>query len=539
MRTAKTKRPLAILLCIGILLGILQGCMFKRQGESIKDFGDTVFNVFLSSSKPELQENGKDYVSYWVAASYAITRMYLKKDYRTSAKIVDRLMDTFSRYGCFPRPAYQSYAYGWVCSMDAPPVAVAALMLYDRTGKTKYRDFVLQLKEYMLKDVSEHGFTAEVNGKRWLFEYAEMHTNEENGAFVLNGSMLGTMAVSMLAVYLHDEELQELVEESTENYKEMMDLFLYEDNTWCYYMLNRKTVNQPHYVLFEIRVCEALYELTKDSFYQEQASLRRSMLLQWYKAYVYPDPADGKTYLTMLRGGAPHYYYNDLYATRLDMYDDAGILKKSDVMFGRELDFAVIRTEMPDNVSKVTWTIDRTKEKPLYSVSLGELQVEKGYAVDPSDYILETELNAKADGMIHENGEVVLVKDTGTANVIGQFSRAASGDMETIFVIELENDSDCTCSMNIVLYDSNGLGISRTLLPLQYGKCSAAFSLLGFVQKETALCDVASFNLRIYTNSIPDDTEYALRINHIYAFQNTWEYMQYLEQSDYIPLWRG
>ncbi len=541
MRTEKANRFQALLVCIGMLAGILQGCAAKVPERSIKDYGEAVFGVYFMTSEPVLQENGKDYVNYWIASARAITLMYRENNYRKAAKIINCLMGTFSRNGYFPRADYKSYntfEYGWASCLDAPPAAVAAQMLYEHTGKAKYKRFVSQLMEYIPTNVSEHGFIATANGKRWLFEYAETDTDAENGAFVLNGSMVGTLSTCILASYFSDEGLRQLVTESTENYKAMMENYLYDNNEWCYYMLNRKTVNQPHYVLFEIRLCEALYALTQDTFYQEQAELRRSMLLRWYKAYVYQDKTDGRTYVTMLRGGAPHYYNNDLYATRLELYDEGGELLKSEVMSGREREYGVIRVEMPENASKTVWLVDRYPDVPLFSVCLGELQLEEGYPVNPSDHILDTVLNANADGAFSEDGELVLTNKTGTANVVGTFSAPASGDPETVFVIEFENYSPCECSMNLVLYDQTGLGISRTLLPLQYGKCYAAFSVLGFVQKETSLCDVASFNLRLYTNSIPDDTEYSLRIKNIYAFQNTWEYLQYMEQSEYLPLWR-
>lgn len=503
---------------------------------SIADYGDTVLNIYmvLLDGMPQMQENGIDFVNYWMSAAYAITKMYKYNDYATAAAIVDCMMDTFSRNGYFPRPAYSTFAYGWVSGMDAPPIAIASQMLYEHTGEEKYKDFALQLLDFIPKDVSEHGFTASVNGKRWLFEYADTRTNDANGKFVLNGSMVATLSTSILADYFNSEKLRVLVEESTENYKEMMDQYLFRNHEWCYYMLNTKTVNQPHYVIFEIRLCDALFEMTGDAFYQEQAAIRREMLLRYYKGYLYTDDTGSHSF-SFLRGGAPHYYYNDLYETKVDMFDDAGQLIKTETVGGRKLTDAVIQASIPEGVSKVTWT---AKSGTLFSVLIGELQLENGYDVVSSEYAANVDLAASADGAFNNEGDLVLINNTGKANLTGKLPAPVPSDPETIFVIEFDNLSDLNCTMDMTLYDSAGSALNRTLIQLQSGKCFAAFGLPGFLQKETDLIDISSFRLRVFTTAIPKDTESKLRIGNVYVFHNTWEYMQYCKQTDCTALWR-
>ena len=67
------------------------------------------------------------------------------------------MMETFKMNGCFPRPAYQQFEYGWVSSMDAPTIMFASELYYELTGEGKYREFCLSVLKYALESTDTGG----------------------------------------------------------------------------------------------------------------------------------------------------------------------------------------------------------------------------------------------------------------------------------------------------------------------------------------------------------------------------------------------
>ena len=210
MRSAKSHllQAASFLLIAAILaaLAVRPASTQAPPQTSMHDYSETVYSPVMSDTKYnfsgtklDLQENGLDYVNYWVQASIAITTLLNNGVTDDVRAVIDCLMGTFFRNGYFPRPPYQDFEYGWVSSMDTPVIAVLAQMMYEETNDTKYKDFVTQLSDYMTKNVSEHGYIAQIHGQPWLFEYADTNTTAETGEFVLNGSLLGTLCTAMVA----------------------------------------------------------------------------------------------------------------------------------------------------------------------------------------------------------------------------------------------------------------------------------------------------------------------------------------------------
>ena len=311
----RTIFPLAIVLALvlAIFLGLLMretngSATILRGQKDVLSYSDLVYNPlfredYISESKTSMQENGIDYVNYWTMSSIGITSLLNDNvpNWKTLEETLNCLMDTFSRNGYFPRPAYGEYEYGWVSCMDAPIIALFAELMHERTGEEVYREFVDDLAEYMLKDVSKHGYVAEIDGEKWLFEYAYTETNEENGMFVLNGSLLGTLGTAMIARATENQDLLDLVESQTRLYQQMMPQFWYENGAWCYYALKNNVVNPPHYIIFEIRILQSLAEVTGVSFYQEEATRRIDLLKNYYKLHIYVE--NGEENYIFMRGG--------------------------------------------------------------------------------------------------------------------------------------------------------------------------------------------------------------------------------------------
>lgn len=147
--------------------------------ESVFDLPQSFWNIYIGElsqsalnsdgiSYDAMQENGCDYVNYFVQATDVINRCYryyFEKQDESSLQIAEEkmhiMMNTFYKYGKFPRPEYISagYDYGWVSSMDAPTIMVGAQMLFEITEDEVYSDFVNKLSDYITLSTKKGGTT--------------------------------------------------------------------------------------------------------------------------------------------------------------------------------------------------------------------------------------------------------------------------------------------------------------------------------------------------------------------------------------------
>lgn len=544
MRSAKSHLlQAAVFLLIAAILVALAVRPASTQAPppqtSMHDYSEMVYSPILSETNDnvsgtmlDMQENGLDYVNYWVQTSVAITALRENGAVDGIREVLESLMGTFQRNGCFPRPVYRDFEYGWVSSMDAPAIAVLAQLMYEETGEDRYRDFVASLSEYMTKDVSEHGYIAQIHGQPWLFEYADTNTTAETGEFVLNGSLLGTLCTAMVARVTGNSELWALVEKQTALYEEMMPQYWYAEDAWCYYMLQPKTVDPPHYVIFEIRLFNALAEATGIDFYGQEAQRRIDLLKSNYRLNVF-EQDDGTLQYLFFRGGAPHYYYTDIYDTELVFLDAQDNILQCDRMGDRTIETAWMSGAYPADTARVEWNV---VPNVAWSVEMGALEInflEPSQAEIPSP--LAVTYDASADGCMEAEDRFVIQaerSEESRCNLIGTLSAAQPLAATTIYAMELDNLSEETFSANIVLYDMAGNAISRYLPEILPGKNLELFTLPGFVDYGNGeMQDLSSFILRLYTS---DDTkESEITIGNFYQLKNTWQLQQLLTEGEY------
>ena len=537
--------PVAIVLALilAVFLALLMretngSATILRGQKDVLSYSDLVYNPLfrdesISESKLSMQENGIDYTNYWVMSSVGITSLLNNDmpDWGELKEILGCLMGTFDRNGYFPRPEYDEYEYGWVSCMDAPIIALFAELMHERTGEEVYREFVDDLAEYMLKDVSEHGYVAEIDGEKWLFEYAHTKTDKETGSFVLNGSLLGTLGTAMLARAIENQDLLDLVESQTRLYQQMMPQFWYENDTWCYYALRDNVVNQPHYVIFEIRILQALAEVTGVNFYQEEATRRVDLLKNYYRMYIYIE--NGEENYIFMRGGAPHYYYTDIYNSELVFYNKDGVEVARHTQSGNDAENSCMFGIYPEGATRVEWNI--VPNVP-WSLEMGDLQIIRDEEPDTAGItMLDTQWNASADGLL--SGQYLSVdserSEETRCNLVGTFQQPVEVDPNYIYAIELNNTSEYEFSTNIVLYDSEGVAISRYLKSILPGKNLLVFSPIGFSNYgRTPIENIESFNLRIYTVG-KENTQAEISIGDVVLYDNSGTFARAIGESEY------
>lgn len=519
---------ICIILCIIVVIpcGIKIKNRKKSIPDKISDYSDVVYTALMaedsfSDSKLSMQDNGKDYYNYWAITVTAITAIR-EGDLDLATEIINRNMDTFYEYGYFPRPAFEKLDYGWVSCMDAPVVGVAAQMLYDVTGEVKYKRFVRDVSEYILSDVSEHGFVADINGSKWIFEYANTQTNKDNGEFVLNGSLLGTLTIEMLAQITEDERLQELVNSSIRSYQKYFSKYWYSDGEWCYYKLNELRVNQPHYIIYEIRLLDALYEVNGTKIFKEESDKRRRLLKEYYKLVI-----NDENQFVFVRGGAPHYYYVDIHDTILNFYNSFGELLDSNICMGKDTDKFCMKGAVPQGTVRVQWII-HTK---YWEINMGDLIIENVLPVNLKERKINAVFSASEDGKLDGNNLDVYY-DKGKLTLNGKLEQSINIENDDIFLIEFINRSNTTIeTTNVILYDTNNNAVSRYLTEITPGNTELFFAPIGFPQNQSNIdfSSIEEFNIRLYTSSLGESEQVNIVIGDIYKFDNQFEYYQYLE----------
>lgn len=269
------------------------------------------------------------FIDGWLVGSSAVSLLYTgfkennKVYLKNGLKIVDSLLVYFKSNKGFPHPAYKKFPNGWVSSMDAPTVALAVQMAYDITGDQKYKDAINPLIEYILKPTQDGGFRLNIEDtegtRTWLSGYASKDTNKGNELYVLNGFLVGLQGTLMLAKIYNDDRLMELYESSLKEYQRISARFAYPDRKWAYYMLNPLTINQPHYIIFEIKLLAALHELDKNKFYADELDMHRLAIGSSLPIFVEPDESDSKKIrFYFWRACAPHPYEVDIYPSKLE-----------------------------------------------------------------------------------------------------------------------------------------------------------------------------------------------------------------------------
>ena len=158
----------------GLILVISIVCKPKKiKVEKILDQNQEILNIYefelLPFDDSVLQENGRDYVNYWKMASNAIH--YANNDELSKADyIADNLMNTYYATQKFPRPEYKEYQEGWTSCMDAPVVAVLMEIMYEKTGDSKYNNYLYDILPMLTKKSKDGGYIIEKDHEKWMLE---------------------------------------------------------------------------------------------------------------------------------------------------------------------------------------------------------------------------------------------------------------------------------------------------------------------------------------------------------------------------------
>ena len=535
------------LLIVTAFVIIVTGCA-KQKNEnnaSIFSLPQEFWDVYLEQLSYEnsdgipydsMQENGKDYVNYFIQATHVISICYGyyngdlgENELKIAEEKMGLMINTFEEHQCFPRPEYATaaYEYGWVSSMDAPSIMVAARMLYEITDNNKYEKFINELSDYVIKTTEEGGFNYIISKNEiWPLEYARLTSDDETNMYVLNGSLVGY--ISMKAMYsigcFNKKAYLEKIENAYKN-KE----FHYNDNNWTYYMLNPKTVIPVHYLIFEKKLFAAAYSLNNDYYFKEEELYREGLLKKVLRVEFYREKPDAITYY-MLRGSSPNEYQIDTYKTKIEFLDENKVIIEDAINevygeFGEDVngfyDGLFMTGELKNDKIKY-YRVYSNNNSGWYLLFESEVQICNNSEVNRLDI---KEIKAARDAVL--DGRKLKLKP--------ELSQEKEGDIkiilnnsdklsEYIYSIELNNTSKHEINAGIILYDADGNGAGRyypTLLP---GKNLVLFDTNGIAESPN-LKNISEIWIRLYESDF-DDTNVV--IGDLYYFDHydcLWKYV--------------
>lgn len=517
---------------------------------------DDFWKVYISLSEDNLdmegrekngfQDNGKDYINYYVMASQAVEDIYKAKVYgdhsliTEAREILRSIMATYDAYESFPRPPYQGLEYGWVTSMDAPVIMLASELMYEYTGEPIYRTFSLKLMPYCFKSVDEGGFNLELEDEAiWPLEYAWKNVTEDTAKFVLNGSLLGYVSLKALSNIYRDDNLDAYLTAVERGYNSKIAEF-HKGNYWSYYMLNPKTVIPIHYMIFEEKLFQAAFMLSGNQLFKKELTYRTNCLKDVLKVQFYKDD-DAVSYY-MIRASSPNPYQIDTYTTTIDFLDEHG-----DILSSRTIRGSGAMAERKEEFYNSMFAIDRL-DNPIpktYQVYAGEgidkyLLFESSVGIEETipDIAVDYSISLARDARFVEETNERIVRlekerdEKAEGDIIYRFSIPRKANGKEIYVMEIGNLSNSNISIGLLAYDTNSAGYGRYYTNLQPGMNAVSFTLDGFVDSEK-LEDLESIWLRVYDQDMDTD-ETMLYAGDLKVFNDNRKYAQYMKKYNFL-----
>jgi len=470
----------------------------------------------------------------WHDANFLVYNLYHDTNLEITYELLDTCMEAFYKVGYFYLPAYENLEDGWVSSMDAPSICIAAQLAYEKTEIQKYQDYVEDLSAYMLKTVDQHGFLYYWDkDTAWPFEYASKDVTPKNGQFVLNGALVGALGMKIVGDATGNKELLDAYEHCVNGFMTKSEEYWYGESEWSYYMLSPRTENPPHYMEFEILLFRSLAAVDGNeenhAFFSKELQRREQAYTNTLAVYAIPGKQPDTLDFVYMRSSAPHPYFIDVRGSKLYFFDQEGaLLSTFEQDGGIYYDDLFLTGEVPTTATTCAVSTGR---------NLFVLPVQVLPETDPVgarvDYTLLAD-DAHQTNLVSANTIEIDVSHTDDSEILFSLSPGVplSASPDKYIGLELENESDKNMNCDVLFYDSNKVGVQRYNKPLMPGKNFILWNILGFCKSDIHLADISRIVIRCYPN---EDTPESviLNIGELYCFNNTYDIYSYMEKSDF------
>mgnify|MGYP001213614729 CR=1 FL=1 len=523
--------------------------ILTNRKPKITDLDVELFHPLFSGNLPNgplekylgLQKNNKDYINFFTNTGIALEFLIKSKASQNKEflekglSIIDNIEKTFDNHGCFPRPAYHQFEYGWVSSMDAPLISLTSLVAFELTGQKKYYDFYIKLLPYLTKTCEQKGFLLELSEDAlYPLEYCDTNTNEKNAMFVLNGSLVGYLSLAIISNSYKSNEINLLLKKINKAYEIKFPEFIRHDKKWTFYMLNKPTQNEGHYHIFEMKLFNSIFKITKKKIFKHEYEMRQNMLKEIYDLKIMNENDSLKYFF--LRSTAPHPYAIELYGTILKFYDKqdnlihkSKCLKSGFLKISEFKNSAFMTGTLPKNAySYELISIKNNIETLLFKERLNDY-VETGHIKNPKFTI-----SASGDAKFQEKKLTIdsTLSSEVWASLMLTFDSILPIDYLKYYYLELNNGLD-NVIMQLTLYDSERKNLHRYIPKMIKEKNLILFSPLGFHSKES-IKNISRLRLKIHTESKGFRNNNQININNFGVLENEYDVIQYLNSSEYL-----
>lgn len=480
------------------------------------------------------------------ASVYAFNNFYYERDIKKTKGMVDEIIEKWDLYKThkldYPYQ-YNQMAPGWWSAMDNMFFPLLLVAVNQVEENPKYARLASDMLSNVLRSPQEGGVLWEDNGSGcWFSEYSWEGMQEQDESYVLNGHLFALQALKHLAdSYEGSLNLEELYDCAVKGTKEKSDSFFNKDSTWLSYMLNPKTINPPHYVIFETIQFSNLYSLTGDVFFKDQEEDRRDVLSKRYPIYIIESNGNRELLFSLM--GAPHPYLLDIYGISISCINQ----NYSEVIYSNYHQFdknrsiverAFINEDIGSNDLKECSITSRKRGMDFVLYKTSSFNTIKN---DFAPKVIKVKsFSASLDAYQEsEEGEVIINPAIISSeahdylNTQGrlsyEFDEAVVLTEDSFFGIELTPSHDLQIGIHL---GSSGLSVFRYYPNLKAGKKNLILlSKLGFDNGD-GLTKVTNSMVTVYTHN--QEEVASIEIGNSLVFRNQAEIFVYLNGSDAI-----
>ena len=225
----------------------------------------------------------------------------------------------------YPFDYNEHKAFSWWSGMANSSIALASLVSFQAFNDTIYLEYARKSLRGVYLDIDNLGSGIQLGDSLWWFlEYAQDSSDVENSYFVLNGFLYALLTVRIFDLVANDEYLSYIYKCGKNSLKEKRDDFFFENDEWTYYMANPRTIEPPHYSIFDFRLLSALSLLDEDEFFRGELDRRRIILNKNYPLEKVNDENGISLFYSCV--GPPNPYEVDVYPILFKFNDREDVL---------------------------------------------------------------------------------------------------------------------------------------------------------------------------------------------------------------------
>lgn len=411
---------------------------------------------------------------------------------------------------------------GWWSAMDGflvPLVLENSSIIFD---DAKYRIAAKKAFYSVSRPVNSGGSVWWVGGKSdvaWLSEYSWPEMTEKDEYWVLNGHLYALQALKLYAMLTKDLYADNLYEAAFMGTVTKINQFN-SMRHWTLYMLNPKTINQTHYVIFEKLLFDSLFLLTNNSFFKEHAQIRINKLKASTPINMIKRN-DGIFEVTLLRATPPHPYNIDMYRTELKCYDVYGEKVIDEFSLKLEQQFLVAHSDKEPKKCDVYAHVREGLAVFLFSTS--DLNIKSGLVLSTPDFSVKYDAVKKYERNFEIDPNLVNI-DRGELNI--EVHNKSFDQTNGLFGFDM--DVSERVNFGVVITDSAGKEFFRYYPALERGKNLVILSPLGFNNIEEAVLPFKKIDLHIYTGN--QNKRIYGRIGNIFFSKNATDLSAYIKK---------